>query len=270
MLNPLKHRYEPVEHVVDEDRPSSERLVFDRKAVREVDRVAIEEFGFPGILLMENAARGLADEAMRMLGSAAETSCVLIICGGGNNGGDGYALARHLHNRGVDVAIVSIEPPPRNTDAATNLAICQRMELREVPVERLDEFVESVHVGLIVDAIFGTGLDRSIAPGRYADIIQWINAAKRPVLAVDIPSGMDCNTGKPMGPVVKATKTVTFVGIKTGFIELDAQKLLGEVVVVDIGVPRGVRERLGRLTACHREPPEHLELQPEAAAPPAR
>lgn len=215
-------------------------FVFDRQSIREVDRIAIEEYGIPGIVLMENAARGLAENAAEMLDPGPARA--LIICGWGNNGGDGYALARHLHNAGVDIALVTLATPRAGTDAATNDAICQRMNLRRFAFEQIDH----VHdVSLIIDALFGTGLDRPVAE-EAAEVIAWINQAGKPVLSVDIPSGMDCNTGRELGIAVHATRTVTFAGLKVGFLESHADQLLGEVDVVDIGVPREVLERCGK------------------------
>jgi NAD(P)H-hydrate epimerase len=97
---------------------------------------------------------------------------------------------------------------------------------------------------VIVDAIFGTGLDREVR-GRARDVIEWINAADRPVLAVDVPSGMDCDTGEPLGVAVRASTTVSFVGYKPGFNQLAAQPLVGEVVIGDIGSPRELTEKYG-------------------------
>lgn len=242
-------------------------LVFDRDSIRAVDQVAIEEYGIPGIMLMENAARGLCDEAMKMLDAAGEISpFVLIICGSGNNGGDGYALARHLHNRGVQAAIVPLGEPQPDSDAGINAAICRKMDLLHIPPEAMNQFASANHISLIVDAIFGTGLDRPVT-GRAAAIIEWINRATAPVLAVDVPSGIDCNSGEALGMAVRATRTVTFVGQKIGFAELHAQKLLGEVVVVDIGAPRELAERYGRRldTPPHPDVPEH-EMDREAHA----
>lgn len=220
--------------------------MFARKSVREIDRLAVEEFAIPGIVLMENAARGSADVALQMLASvfaAHRTPNVSIICGPGNNGGDGYAIARLLHNAGCDVTIHPLKPPGQGTDAAINATICERMKLTLTPITGPDQLR---HADLIVDAILGTGLS-SAATGHAADAIIWINQANRPVLAIDVPSGMDCDTGEPLGPTVKATHTVTFVGEKLGFQSLDAQKLLGDVTVVDIGVPRELIERLGTM-----------------------
>jgi NAD(P)H-hydrate epimerase len=264
MSRSMSHVYEPpVSPPAEPARlprvlPGPSPLVFDRDSIRAVDRAAIDEHGIPGIVLMENAARGLCDEAMKMLDAAGEISpLVLIICGAGNNGGDGYAMARHLHNRGVDIVLVAIAEPRPDSDAAANAATCRNMDLPVLPSNAVHEFAAANHISLIVDAIFGTGLERPVT-GRAAEMIDWINRARPPVLAVDVPSGIDCNTGEALGTAVKATRTVTFVGHKTGFSELHAQKLLGEVVVVDIGAPRELTERFGRrLEPTHPEVPEH-------------
>jgi hydroxyethylthiazole kinase-like uncharacterized protein yjeF len=229
---------------------SAEALVFDRAAARAVDRAAIEKYGIPGVVLMENAARGLADHAMRMLATSGPSTHVLIVCGSGNNGGDGYALARHLHNRGKAVLIASLGMPEPTSDAGVNRAICSQMKLTALDLDRLTKSDQIASIALIVDAIFGTGLGRDVTgPARSA--IEWINSSRRPVLAVDLPSGMDCDTGRPLGACIKATATVTFLGMKQGFLNLDAQKLLGDVIVADIGAPRELLERYGRRVEAH-------------------
>jgi NAD(P)H-hydrate epimerase len=227
-------------HVADQQPPPV--YVLSRDDVRAVDQKAVETYGMPSIILMENAARALAEQAMRMLRKRNRPEGpVLIICGSGNNGGDGWALARHLHNHGVNVTIVPLKDPREGSDAAVNANICRTMKLREASVEELD-----AHRGaaLIVDALFGTGLDRAIE-GEAAEIVEWINNAGRPVLAVDAPSGLDVDTGEPLGPCVQATATVTFVGPKPGFDELECQRYVGEVIVGDIGAPRELVEELG-------------------------
>ncbi len=235
-------------------------LIFDRAASRAVDRAAIDEFDMPGILLMENAARGLCECALRIIsescpsavhpgGNPAPVPHALVICGSGNNGGDGYALARHLHNHRVSVTIAALGDPKSDADAAINRRICQRMLLTMIDSSSLGASVHADRFSLIVDAIFGTGLDRAVE-GEAARIIRWINAAARPVLAVDVPSGLDGDTGRPIAPdspCVRATLTATFLGLKPGFLDLDAQRLLGEVVVCDIGAPRELLERFGKV-----------------------
>jgi NAD(P)H-hydrate epimerase len=219
--------------------------ILDRASVRSVDRAAIEEYGIPGMVLMENASRGLAAEAIGMLGDGLADARVLIVCGSGNNGGDGYALARHLHNAGVRPLLVALGEPRPGTDAATNRTICAKMGLPLAGDDRLDEQDDPA---LVVDAIFGTGLDRPVE-GRPAEVIDWINRIMtrgRPVLAVDVPSGLDCDTGLPLGHAVRATATVTFVARKPGLLEPSGRDYAGRVTVADIGAPRELVERFGR------------------------
>ncbi|MCP3904201.1 MAG: NAD(P)H-hydrate epimerase [Planctomycetes bacterium] len=213
--------------------------VLDRDAVRAVDRAAIEEYRIPGIVLMENAARALAAVALRMLDPGATA---LIVCGSGNNGGDGWALARHLHNAGARPVVAALGEPRGEGDAGVNRAICGAMGVEEVDIDRLDEHRAA---GLVVDAIFGTGLTRPVE-GRAAQVIAWINAGVAPVLAVDIPSGLDGDSGVPLGVAVRATETVTFVGMKPGFLVSGADAWTGTVTIGDIGAPRELTERFGR------------------------
>ncbi len=215
--------------------------ILDRASVRAVDRAAIEEYGIPGIVLMENAARGLAAEALRMLRGSPRPSA-LIVCGGGNNGGDGWALGRHLHNHGCAVTMAPLEEPRPGSDAAVNCAICRRMKLREAPAPRAGAQFD---VTLVVDAIFGTGLDRPVT-GAAAQAIGWINRCARPVLAVDVPSGLDCDTGEPLGIAVRARRTVTFVARKPAMTMAAARRYTGKVVVADIGAPVELLAKLGR------------------------
>jgi NAD(P)H-hydrate epimerase len=211
-------------------------LVFDRAAVQSVDREAIEAFGIPGMVLMENAARGLADQALNMLDEPSAT--VLICCGSGNNGGDGYALARHLRNHGHEPMLASMKDPHSGTDAGVNASICDQMGIPRVDRD------DAPDPTLLVDAIFGTGLDRPVS-GEPAEWITWINDHAAPVLAVDAPSGLDCDTGEPLGPTVRATHTVTFVGMKRGFLAPGASAYTGEVTVVEIGAPIALHHKYG-------------------------
>jgi NAD(P)H-hydrate epimerase len=213
---------------------AQKNVILSRAQVREIDRMAIEDYGIPGIVLMENAARGLANVALDMLEDAThEPPHALIACGKGNNGGDGYALARHLTNANVKVTIASLGDPRPEGDAGINAAICRKMA---IDTRSLAEVDDASSYDLVVDALFGTGLDRAIE-GPGAEAIEWINASGVHVLAVDVPSGLDCDIGAPLGPVVKSQKTVTFVAMKPGFTLVQASPYLGEVIVVDIGAP---------------------------------
>jgi hydroxyethylthiazole kinase-like uncharacterized protein yjeF len=259
------HAHEPPASIDQSDeQPRRPLLVFDRQSIRNLDRAATEEYSIPGIVLMENAARNVAANALKMLTDQLVWSRpprVLIVCGSGNNGGDGYAAARHLHNHGIHVTVAALGTPQPPSDAAVNRLICQRMRLAIADIEResdLQRFAD-IEFDLIIDAIFGTGLDRPVS-GLAAAAIAWINESKSRILAVDVPSGLDSTTGGTLGCAVRADQTVTFVGWKSGFLSIEAQKLLGEIVVVDIGAPIELAERFGRrIEVAHPEAPEHHE-----------
>ena len=220
--------------------------IFSRDQIRELDRLAIEEYHIPSIVLMENASRGVADHALIMLPSSGR---VLILCGPGNNGGDGLAAARHLHNAGVDVTIVLLRPPSSYTgDAAVNLRIVQTMKLHllDASGDPLPTLRPLGPTDLVIDGLFGTGLTNDVRQP-FLDVIAWINNQPSPILSIDIPSGLDCDTGQPMGTAVRATETVTFVGLKKGFLTPGADAYTGIVHIADIGAPRELTETLGML-----------------------
>lgn len=218
--------------------------------IREVDQIAIDQFGVPGVVLMENAGRGCAE----IITSHWKTGSVVLCCGKGNNGGDGFVIARYLENAGWSVKVRLAYPPEEaQGDAALFLASVQ---LSGIPVRTIqtprnmpstdrtvvawEEFQRDLRsADLVVDALLGTGLTSSVrSPCR--EIIEAINTAGRPVLAVDLPSGMDCNTGKPLGACVRATRTVTMVAPKLGFENRECAALTGPVEVVEIGLPRAL------------------------------
>lgn len=216
---------------------------------RELDRRATNEFGIPSIVLMENAAIGLFQHAMRLIENQPSPS-VLICCGSGNNGGDGFALARHMHNAMIPVRVIYTQSPDRyKGDAAINLDIIQRMGIEIHDARSLLNNRSDSTPTLIVDALFGTGLSRAI-DGELGELIDWINQTKQRwgarVLAVDVPSGLNAQTGHPMGDVViVADRTVTFAALKVGFRSIDAQPFLGQVDVAPIGVPVALIHSLG-------------------------
>jgi NAD(P)H-hydrate epimerase len=206
-----------------------------RAQAREVDRLAVQRYRMPSILLMENAARAVADAACEMLGGDCSAP-VVILCGGGNNGGDGLAAARHLHNRGAAVTLaLTIDPAKYHGDALVNWHIAQAMGLPTVQAD--PSRLQHSHALLVVDAVFGTGLTTPPREG-FREIVDAVTSRGVPVLAVDLPSGMDCDTGLPLGSCLPATRTVTFVAEKTGFADPGAQALTGLVTVADIGCPR--------------------------------
>jgi NAD(P)H-hydrate epimerase len=217
--------------------------IVTREEARELDRRAIEEYGIPGVVLMENAGRRCAEEALKMLKQPSEATGA-VVCGKGNNGGDGFVIARHLHNAGVRVTTyltARIADCIKGGDAATNLRIALKMGLAVQEVTTVDAVAavggELRASGLVVDALFGTGLSGEVAEPHRSLIVQ-MNAAARPILAVDIPSGLDCNTGVVLGVAVRATKTVTFIAPKAGFYKGDGPTHVGELVVADIGLPK--------------------------------
>ena len=228
--------------------PGEDFVLMSRVEVRDFDRWAIDVLGIPGVVLMENAGRSCAELVKeRLLGICGPRVC--IFCGTGNNGGDGYVIARHLLKDGFEVSVVIVgERCKIAGDARINLEILEGMgqvveelEVGEVgiggKVERLAGGVD-----MVVDAIFGTGLGGHLRGG-YRELIDGIHAVGRPVLAVDIPSGLDCDTGMVLGAAVRAMYTVTFVAVKRGFVAGEkAGEYTGEVFVASIGIePENVK-----------------------------
>ena len=217
-----------------------------RDEVRELDRATIEDFAVPGVVLMENAGRGAAVEAWGMLGQR-HGRRVAVLAGAGNNGGDGFVIARHLHNWCVGVEVFCFTPRQKaRGDAAVNLRIIERMGLPIHDVDFADgptqPLAESAAMAdLLVDALFGTGLTSPMR-GAFPALVEWINALGRPVLAVDVPSGLNCDTGEPMPVAVRAACTITFVAAKAGFAAAGAEPYTGRVVPVEISVPRELLE----------------------------
>jgi NAD(P)H-hydrate epimerase len=224
-----------------------EPLWLSRTEVREIDRRAADEYGMPGVVLMENAGRGVAELLLRL---NHKEQPIHILCGPGNNGGDGFVLARHLHNAGTDVrvwlfAAATPTGPKLAADAAMNYGVwtkamgnCTLFDTTTPTC--LDQTHRQLLMnerGWLVDALFGTGLTRPLAEP-YATLVAWLNASGRPLLALDIPSGMDADTGQPHGPTIRAKHTATFVAIKQGFRHAEAWPWIGKCHVIDIGVPR--------------------------------
>lgn len=218
--------------------------VMSRDEVRDVDRRAIEEFGLPGVVLMENAGRGCVD----WLDELGISGRVVICAGRGNNGGDGFVIARHLENRGGDVRVLLFADPNHlQGDAAINYQVIDRAgtSIRIVNAETPDEEVdrELDDADWIVDALLGTGTRGSLREP-FPAIINAINQAPARTLAIDLPSGLDCDTGLPVDPqhsiAVQADFTATFVARKLGFENPAAATFTGEVRVIDIGVPHAM------------------------------
>jgi len=195
----------------------------------------------PGIVLMENAARGATDVALDMLVSASNQK-ILILCGGGNNGGDGLAIARHLHNHEHQVTIgLCADPGKYRGDALINWQISQAMN-----IQALDFTLAFAQFDLIIDAIFGTGLTEVPRPP-FDTVVGLVERSKTAVLSIDIPSGLDCDTGQPFGPCIRASRTVTFIAQKIGFNNPESRPYTGDIIVADIGCPHEAIDEARRL-----------------------
>jgi len=224
-----------------------------RAQVREVDRLAIEELGMPGMLLMENAGLGAAHHVGEVAGERGAR--VAVLCGGGNNGGDGYVIARHLANAAFDVLVCEcVEPGLLAGDAGLNREIVRRMGIPRLRVTTGEELAavreELARAGVLVDALLGTGFHGAVRP-HLARVIEAVNAARARadegrarVVAIDLPSGLDCDLGEPSNATIRADLTVTFVARKRGFDRPGSQEWTGRVVVVPIGAPPGLAERV--------------------------
>jgi len=211
--------------------------------MKSIDRRATERFGIPAIVLMENAAIAVVDAIAEHYPDCDRAA---IFCGLGANGGDGFAIARHLEQRGVvpSVFIVGDRKKIRG-DAAANLEICERLALPLYDITDDDSLNEAlVHAAdadLIVDAIFGTGLDRA-AEGIYAETITSIGEMGLPIVAVDLPSGANASSAEPFEPCVRAALTVTFAAPKICHVFEPAAVTCGEVIVADISIPHAAIE----------------------------
>jgi len=217
---------------------------------RAADRIAHERFGMPTLLLMENAGRIVAEQTMRLMRRTRRAGRVVVVCGPGNNGGDGLVAARYLVNAGVHSVVVhSALLSAYSGDAAVNATIVGRMGIPCIGVaERMSERVFR-GAAVIVDALFGTGLSRPPS-GVYAALIERVGRCFRigmPVVSVDVPSGLDADTGRPVGDdAVRASITVAMGFAKPGMFRPGSRRWFGRVVVADIGHPQGIRAMLVR------------------------
>jgi NAD(P)H-hydrate epimerase len=208
--------------------------ILSRTESRDLDRRASEEFGMPGIALMENAGRGAADYLI----SLNVKNPVVICCGKGNNAGDGFVIARHLDNHSIPVKVLLFSAAEElRGDAEVNYNIIAKSKLNIIDCRHKNFENELKNAEWIVDALFGTGLVGEVK-SPFDNIIKIINESNKKILAVDIPSGLDCDTGRPLGIAIKAYATVTFATLKKGFTDPEAKKYLGTVQVVDIGIPK--------------------------------
>jgi NAD(P)H-hydrate epimerase len=204
--------------------------LLNREQCREIDRRAIEELGIPGLVLMENAGRGCVDVFERV----GIDGPIAILCGKGNNAGDGFVIARHLQVRDYACCVFLTCPPDElRGDAATNYVILSRLD---VPIASSLAELDSIRPDWIVDAMLGTGAVGEPRPP-FDAAIDWMNSQTSKKLAIDVPSGLDCDTGQPAAHAVRADHTCAFAAMKTGFTQPSARPFTGEVHVCDIGLP---------------------------------
>ncbi len=214
------------------------------RQMAELDRVTIEQYGIPSLVLMENAGRSCTERILRILQEkvvAPEEASVAVVCGRGNNGGDGMVIARHLHNRGVYVEVFLLsEAEDLSQDARIQYEIVRKMDVEcriirdHEGVEDLRSYLEEVH--LCIDAILGTGLSSPLQ-GIVRDVVETINLSLATVFAVDVPSGIDATSGRILGEAVRADYTGTFGLLKLGQVLLPGSIHCGETDIYDIGIP---------------------------------
>ncbi|MBW2261073.1 MAG: NAD(P)H-hydrate dehydratase [Deltaproteobacteria bacterium] len=222
-------------------------IFMTREQMRRYDKVATERYGVSGTVLMENAGRGAARVVLEAARERPGT--ITIVCGKGNNGGDGFVIARHVINSGRLASIVLLgRREDVGGDAKTNADILAAMQgsITEIDVSKDMKSLPGLLAGsaVVVDAIFGTGLEREVTGG-HAEAIRAINDADAPVVAVDLPSGLDANTGRALGTAVRADATATFACLKRGLVIHPGVELAGEVTVVDIGAPGCIVQEVG-------------------------
>jgi NAD(P)H-hydrate epimerase len=236
-----------------------------RDEVRSIDATAAVELGLPTIVLMENAGRGAAE---RLRARLKPGDRVAIACGPGNNGGDGAVVARHLDSWGVPVRVAwFVEPEHLRGDAATQYDILRRSGIDQSSVTDPAADFDTLwrDAAWVVDALLGTGLTRPVE-GLLAAAISSLNASGLPILSLDLPSGLDADSGVPLGIAVRASFTTTFVGPKLGFSAPGASGYTGAVEVVEIGVPGRVLEPFGRASSAPQGPGPQRPASPKGNA----
>ncbi len=213
--------------------------------MKTLDQMAIQHYGIPSLLLMENAGRGVADLVCREAGSIKPGALnIVVCCGKGNNGGDGLVSARHLANRGYHVHVLLFAGPSSlKDDPAVNFNILKQMKIStEVILDVMDlSRIKPVlsRADFVIDALFGVGLNSDLTD-IFASVVELINEAGKKVVAVDIPSGLDADTGNVLGIAVKANWTAALGLPKKGLYEREGPFYAGDIQVVDIGLPKEI------------------------------
>lgn len=219
-------------------------LVLSVKEVRSLDQAATEEFGIPSLTLMENAGTAVAQHIIRLIQNG-KGPHVYIFCGKGNNGGDGFVVARVLFDNNISVEVILLTKPFKlKGDAEINYN-----QIRELGIPVQETFPQISRGAILVDAILGTGFSGELKP----EIKFWIDQINRSknekgayVVAVDIPSGMSGDEGLVEGSTIKANDTLTFAALKTGIIKKESNSFVGNVKIIDIGIPDELYDRVKR------------------------
>ena len=238
----------PTPNASDSVSPPGSRLaphagpLLDRAAAARLDAAATTRCGIPGLLLMEHAAIGATELIEREL-AATGIRRVVVLCGPGNNGGDGWAIARLLRRHDIPVEVVELAPPEAPGDAATNRAIAIAFGIPVRPASDLQAptVAQTLDDALVVDALFGTGLARPLA-GPAAALVDAVRGRPALVFAIDVPSGLDADTGSVLGTCLPADVTATMVAPKIGLLSPGSEELRGRIEIVDIGVPADLIE----------------------------
>ncbi len=223
---------------MNKDRVQSVPIITSTQMV-EVDRIMIEEYGVQLIQMMENAGRNLAEQARRMLGGQVVNKAITVLCGAGNNGGGGMVAARHLDNWGAHVQALLAS----DTNKLKKVPAHQWRSLQTIGIVT-DHVPDLARADLILDALIGYGLTGD-PRDPAATWIERINAAGRPVLALDTPSGLNLQTGTPGTPCVQATATLTLALPKAGLLTSQARTVVGDLYLADISVPPQLYRRFG-------------------------
>ena len=210
------------------------------RQIQSLDKLAIEKVGIPSLSLMENAGCAVTREVLWLL--RPQKKSVAVICGCGNNGGDGFVVVRHLMNAGIKVSVFLVGAVSRlSRDAAVQYQILRHLKVKIQVVRKVDRKLTGIlkRCGVIVDAVFGVGLNRALKEP-HLGVVAAVNSSKVRVVAVDVPSGLDATTGQIYGDCIKANVTVTFSAAKKGFTLKEGRHRTGRVRIADIGIPRNL------------------------------
>lgn len=214
----------------------NQKIYLTTEQIYKIDKITTEKFSIPSFVLMENAGRSSA-EIIKKFAKRNSFRKIIIFCGPGKNGGDGFVLARYLYIWGFEVkVIIFINETDYKGDTLQNYKILKRLNLKieKFDVKKMEEEINKYDI--IVDAIFGIGLKRDIE-NVYRDAIELINKTKKVVFSIDIPSGLESDTGKVLGCCVKADYTLTMGFLKLSFNKKESKELCGEIKLLDIGYP---------------------------------